>query len=187
MNTWLDTETKALLQRLPPEKLAPPDTGIFTLVLLAFQRKSLERLVAAVERVREAARGEAIKVLALPLPTPIKRGLSHEDALLGQFDLIACDAVSVFLADEVVSDAPASYLTKLYADVRESLEFELVSVRIESVPSDTKGRNFLDRFIGVATPQLPRELTAMKKKARIMEHWAAKIGGRVEVGEKYNM
>ncbi len=184
MNTWLDTETKALLQRAPPEKLAPPDIGIFTLVLLAFQRESLERLVAAVERVQNAARGEAIKVLALPLPTPIKRGLSYEDALLGQFDLIACDAVSVFLADEIVSDAPKSYLTELYSDVRKSLEFELVSVRIESVPFDAKGRDFLDRFIGVTAPQLPLELTAMKKKARIMEHWATKIGGRVVVGEK---
>ena len=33
---WLDTETKALLQRSPPEKLAPPDTATFSLVLLAF-------------------------------------------------------------------------------------------------------------------------------------------------------
>ncbi len=34
MSTWLDTETKALLQQVPPEKLAPPDTGKFTLVIL---------------------------------------------------------------------------------------------------------------------------------------------------------
>lgn len=34
MSTWLDTETKALLQHVPPEKYAPPDTDTFTLVLL---------------------------------------------------------------------------------------------------------------------------------------------------------
>lgn len=184
MNTWLDTETKALLQRSPPEKFAPPDTAIFALVLLAFQRESLERLVAVVERVQKAARDEARKVLTLPLPTPIKRGLSHEDALLGQFELIACDAVSVFLANEIVSYAPKSYLTQLYADVRRSLEFELVSLRIESIPADAKGRDFMDRFIGAAAPRLPLELKAMRKKARIMEHWATKIGGQVVVGEK---
>ncbi len=34
MSTWLDTETKALLQHVPPEKYAPPATGTFALVLL---------------------------------------------------------------------------------------------------------------------------------------------------------
>ncbi len=184
MNTWLDTETRALLQRTPPDKLAPPDTATFALVLLAVQRERLERLVKAVERVRGATRDEALNVLALPLPTPIKRQLSYEDALLGQFELIACDAVSVFVADEVVSDAPESYLAELYAAVRHSPEFEPVSLRIESLPVNAKGREFLDRFVGTAAPQFPLELTAMKKKARIMEHWAAKIGGRVVVGEK---
>ena len=184
MSTWLDTETKAILQRSPPEKLAPPDTGPFALVLLATQRESRERLVAAVERVRETTRDEALKILAQPLPVVVKWGLSHEDALLGQFEFIACDAISVFLANEVVCNAPKGYLDELYATVRRSQEFELVSIRIESMPVDPKGRDFVDRFIGVAAPQFPLELTAMKKKARIMEHWATKIGGRVVVGKE---
>ena len=40
--------------------------------------------MAAVERVRETTRDEALKILAQPLPAVVKRGLSHEDALLGQ-------------------------------------------------------------------------------------------------------
>jgi hypothetical protein len=182
MNGWLDTETKALLQRSPPEKLAPSDTATFTVVLLAVPRESPERLVRAVTCMLDATRDEALQVLALPLPTPIKSGLSYQDALLGQFELIACDAISVFLADEVVGNAPASYLAELYDDVRHSPEFELVSVRIESVPVNAKGRDFWDRFIGAAVPQLPMKLTVMKKKARIMAHWLEKIGGRIVVG-----
>jgi hypothetical protein len=184
MNAWLDTETKAILQRSPPEKLAPPDTATFALVLLTVQRASRDRLVAAVERVREVTRDEAAKVLTQPLPAVVKRGLSYEDAVLGQFEFIACDAISIFLADEVVTDAPEGYLGELYADVSHSAEFELVSVRIESMPADAKGREFLNRFVGVLTAQFPLELTGMRKKARIMEHWAAKIGGRVVVGKE---
>jgi hypothetical protein len=37
MCKWLDTETKAMLQQAPPQKYAPPDTGMFTLVLLKRQ------------------------------------------------------------------------------------------------------------------------------------------------------
>jgi len=68
MGAWLDTETKMLLQRSPPEKLAPSNTSTFALILLAAQRVNRERLISAVERVREASRDEAVKILDHSLP-----------------------------------------------------------------------------------------------------------------------
>ena len=44
MNSWLDPETEALLQKLPPDKQAPPDIDGFTLVLLSVDRADLKRL-----------------------------------------------------------------------------------------------------------------------------------------------
>lgn len=106
--TWLDTETKAMLQPSPPEKQAPPDTATFGLVLLALQNEGGPGLAETVERIRQCPREEAARILAQPLPVVLKRGLSLEDALIGQFELIACDAVSVFLADDVLEEASRS-------------------------------------------------------------------------------
>jgi hypothetical protein len=184
MKTWLDTETKAILQPSPPAKLAPPDTATFTLVLLGVPQGKPDRVVSALERILGGAREKALQLLARPVPASVKGRLSYPDALLGQFELIACDAVSVFLMDEVVSTAPADYLAGLYAELCESPEFKSVSVRIESMPADERGRDFLDRFTGAASPELPLELRVMGKKARIMTHWGAKIGGKVAVVEK---
>ena len=72
----------------------------------------------------------------------------------------------------------------LYADLCESPEFRSVSLRIESIPADERGRDFLVRFTGAASPELPLELRVMTKKARIMEHWGTKIGGKVTIVER---
>ncbi len=97
MGTWLDTETKAILQRSPPEKLAPPNTATFALVLLAAQGEVRKRLAAAVERVQVETRDQARRVLKQPLPVLIKRGLSYEDALLGQFEFVALACAAVLM------------------------------------------------------------------------------------------
>ena len=123
---WLDTETKALLQRLPPEKLAPPDTATFTLVLLAVAGLNRHALLSAVQRAARVSPEEAEHMLSRRLPISVKKGLSYPDAQIAQFELICCDAVSLFLADEVVAEASADYLTGLYAKLRKSDEFELV-------------------------------------------------------------
>ena len=70
------------MRKLVP--LALSNTATFALVLLTVQRESRERLVAAVERVRETTRDETLRLLSQPLPTLVKVGLSYEDALLGQ-------------------------------------------------------------------------------------------------------
>ena len=179
MIKWLDTETRAILDPAPPERIAPPDTAAFTLVLLSVPAGTPDRLVGALQRILGGDCQTAYQLLARPLPAAVRAHLSYADALLGQFELIACDAISVFLIDQVVENAPADYLTGLYADLRESPEFRTVSVRIESMPDDEQGRDYLGRFTGAASPELPLELRIMAKKARIMEHWASKIGGKV--------
>jgi hypothetical protein len=115
-------------------------------------------------------------------PATLQSGLSYEDALLGQFELIACDAISVFLADDVVAAAPAGYLKNLYSQLLRSSEFEAIPVRIEKIPPGPEGFEFLDRFLGPIGPRSPIEVQVMRKKARIMEHWANKIGGHLVVG-----
>jgi hypothetical protein len=178
METWLDTETRALLQRSPPNKLAPPDTARFTLVLLAITGSGRERLLETVRRVLECSPQDALLVLAQPLPVPLKSGLAHEDALLGQFELACCDAISVFLADEVAAHGASDYLTDLYGRLLQSPEFEIVSMRLESIPENPQGEDFLRQFVGRTVRHFPIELKVLRKKARIMEHLAAKIGGR---------
>jgi hypothetical protein len=181
MSTWLDTQTKALLQQVPPEKLAPADTGMFTLVLLAIETKNRYRVAQAIAEILKGSRDAVQRVLAQPLPRVVKSTLSHADALLGQFEFICCDCVSVFLADGIVEQAPRAYLVDLYAQLRQSREFEVIPARIESLPNSPEGDAFLYRFLGQTLRQFPTKLQIMRKKARIMEHWAEKIGGRVVV------
>jgi hypothetical protein len=181
MITWLDTETKALLQRSPPKKLAPSDIDTFGLVLLAIQGQERERLTEAIGRVVGSSPEDTRAIIARPMPITLKQGLSYEDALLGQFELICCDAVSVFLADEVIEEATQNYLADLYGRLLQSQEFQSISIRIEHIPSNDKGEEFLHRFVGRAEISLPLELEVMCKKARIMKHWAPKIGGRLTI------
>jgi hypothetical protein len=182
MTAWLDTETRALLHRSPPDKLAPPDTATFALVLLSSSGSDVARLYTAVWRVRRVSEEGVWAVLLRPRPTTLQTGLSLEDSLLGQFELISCDAVSVFLADDVLAGAPAGYLEDLYARLLRSSEFETVPIRIEEIPPTAQGLEFLERFLGQDGPRPPSVLRVMRKKARIMEHWANKIGGRLVVG-----
>jgi hypothetical protein len=74
---WLDTETRALLQRSPPEKLAPPDTTAFALVLLADRGHDHHALVGAVQRAAQASAEEAERILSCPLPVSVKNNLSY--------------------------------------------------------------------------------------------------------------
>ena len=181
MTAWLDTETRAMLQAAPPKKLAPPDTATFTLVLLAVPERGQTRLLKAVEHATECSPEGALRVLGRKPPLPLKSGLSHEGALLGQFELVCCDAVSVFLADDVPTYAPRGYLPDLYKQLLQSPEFETVSVLVESIPADPTGEKFLEQFLGRTACVCPVTLQTLRKKARIMEHWAAKIGGRATI------
>ena len=99
--TWLDTETKALLQHVPPEKLAPPDTGMFTLVILRRKGKAnIARVAQVLVRIPRVSPFRAV-ILRLVCAQPIVSGLSLGEARLWQFELICCDAIAVFLPDGV--------------------------------------------------------------------------------------
>ena len=183
MSSWLDTQTKALLDASPPEKLAPPDTAGFSVVLLAVRTSDVARLAEAVRRVLAGSDVSVGIILAQPFPIVLRKGLSHPDALLAQFELVACDCVSVFLADDVAGHAPPEYLAELYGRLLKSPEFEEVVVRIETLPHDARAGDFLEKFLGHGNCPLPADLPMMRKKARIMQHWAAKIGGQLWIVE----
>jgi len=186
---WLDTETKAMLQQAPPEKLAPPTTGLFTLVLLHKGKDT--NLVRALARIPGISPGKAINLSERHCPLPVVSGLSLGDVMLGQFELVCCDSISVFLRTEVVSSAEQWYLAQLYQQFRRSPEFERVTVTIASVPQTALGEQFVDQFLGGADI-VPRLVSAglhsyresmMRKKARIMAHWAQKIRAEVVVAD----
>ena len=160
---WLDTETKALLQRSPPEKLAPPDTATFSLVLLAFAGVDHGTLLRAARFVAEASDG-ATRLLSSRLPVCVNKGLSYSDAQIGQFELICCDAVSVIISDEVIAGTSADYLADLYAKLRKIDEFELVAVRIDFVPDSPKGQEFCNRFLNGWKPASSAAMKLMRKK-----------------------
>jgi hypothetical protein len=187
MSNWLDTETKAMLQQVPPGKLAPPETGIFTLVLL---RKGNDRnwVIRALTRLPGMRQERAMSLASQSCPLPVARSLSLADAILGQFELICCDSISIFLKDEVALPGDREYLNQLFEQVGSSPEFESVNVTLRSLPDSVASRNFLDQFLGptdatsaLLAGRLHRD-RMMRKKARILEHWAEKIGAEVAVG-----
>jgi hypothetical protein len=185
MSDWLDTETKAILQGVPPEKLAPPGIAGFTLVLLS-KSSNHKRLRQGLAKTGCLDSDASTAILAGTCPQIVATGLTLENALLGQFELACCDSASVFLRDEVVAEDDRDYLAQTYADLLTSQEFQPVRIEIRSVPDDERGRRFLDQFVGTDEASLqpiglPLCHTAMKKKARFVCHWGGKIGADVRM------
>lgn len=181
--TWLDPQTRELLEPSPPRGRAPARASEFGLVLIA-PGQDRRRLLRAVRRIHRCSAEEASRILKGRVPRTIHADLSHEEALLGQFELVCCDAVSVFLPSHVLAGALPAYLRDLYARLARSPEFETVPVRMENVPSTEAGLRFLDQFLGWGADEANRRapvahLSAMRKKARIMAHWARRVGARV--------
>jgi hypothetical protein len=180
MNRWLDTETKAFLQQLPPLKLAPANTETFSIVVLREESEPIsDRCVRAFERILRTTRIEAESQTTKTPPFVVRRALALTDAILAQFELVCCDIVSVFLADPVASDAEPAYLADLYHLLTQSDEFARVTVLVNWIPPDEAGDEFVDQFIGTRAAQMPYRMMTTRKKARIMDHWAKKIGGDV--------
>jgi hypothetical protein len=180
VTSWLDTETKAALQKLPPGKLAPAKTDSFAVVVLSRgSPKDRVRHIRAFDRVLRTALQDAERQLTRTPPFVVKRELTMSDAMLAQFELICSDIVSIFLSDDLVANAEADYLASLYRGFANADEFQTVSIRVESIPDNDEGHAFAQQFIGPNVPELPVELIAMRKKARIMTHWANKIGAIV--------
>ena len=189
MCDWLDTRTREILQGVPPTKLAPADAAGFSLVLLdkgshpARTSRAVARIAAGIDR-------PSLPWPKPPFPVVITNGLTIEEALFGQFELISCDSISVFLRDEIVSTGLDAYLLDLYYDLRHSHEFEVVTVHIRLVPHNEEGDRFLDQFLGIYRTNLtarwkavPATKKVTRKKARIMAHWGAKMGVAVVVDD----
>ncbi|MCU0963227.1 MAG: hypothetical protein MUF48_24300 [Pirellulaceae bacterium] len=184
MSEWLDTETRELLQIVPPEKGAPPDTLGFTLVLLR-RTDDLDRLRYAAAEVSWLAAAFEVAV-ANRCPVPLTTGLLLEEAMLAQFELVCCDCAAVFIRDEVVAENDRRYLSELYHELSCSEEFQLVGLDLHAVPRDGRGRRYLAQFMGVDEHLwnqlcLPLQLTVMRKKARIMCHWGSQIRADVRL------
>lgn len=174
---WLDTETKAQLWKNPPDKLAPPDVDGYSLVLLE-RGTDRDRVENAILTLADDA-----TVVAKECPCVVRRNLSLTDALVGQFELICSDSISVFLRDDVVRLGNPSYLRELFDNLRAGEEFAPVTAQLTSIPADEHGRRFLLQFFGQFLG-LDTTHTVTRKKARIMAHWAAKLGATIEFNDR---
>ncbi|MFA5193495.1 MAG: hypothetical protein WC740_22530 [Verrucomicrobiia bacterium] len=182
---WLDTQTKEILQKAHEPKLAPSKTAEFALVLIQ-RGMDPQRLLRAICRINECSEPAAIELIHQPLPLAINSDLRQEDALWGQFELICCDAIGVFVRSEVLEQSDDNYIHSLFQTVLHSPEFRPVKMRIVAVPPTEAGNRFIDQFLGIATSGLedlvfPFGIEISFKKARIMKHWAGRIGAQVQV------
>jgi hypothetical protein len=176
---WLDTQTKELLQGRD-DKLAPPKTAEFALVLLR-KGPDRQRLIEAIVAINTCSESSAAILADRATPVTINPGLKEEEALWGQFALICCDAISIFIRSEVVEQNGSSYLWPLFKKVLDSSEFRPSTIRISEVAETESGDKFLEQFFGssVLKSAFPMTLTSPFKKARIMEHWAARVGAQM--------
>src|SRR5688572_12179390 len=164
---WLDTRTKALLQKVSEEKLAPSKTAEFALVLLR-KGPDLQRLVDAIVEINKCSEADAAVLASRSTPITINPGLTEGEALWGQFELICCDAVSIYVRSEIIEQNNDSYLLPLFKKVSRSLEFRPATVSITEVPATESGDKFLQQFAGGQAPKraFPMKLTVPFKKAR---------------------
>jgi hypothetical protein len=184
---WLDTQTKEILQKVVEPRLAPPKTAEFTLVLV---RKGIDhaRLVRAVCRINECDEPEAVKLVAQRTPVRVNSDLSEGDALWGQFELICCDAVSIFIRNEVLDQMDLAEFQSLVQKTSQSTEFQPTTVTISEIPRTEPGLSFVDQFLGSFDPAkisvLPATVIVPFKKARIMQHWATRVGAKLQFQTK---
>ncbi len=178
---WLDPETLEMLQREPPDKIAPATLPDYSVVMLE-AGEDRERMVRAVRRINDCSDSEARALLSGRLPRVVNPDLSYHIATLAQFELVCCDAMSVIIPGEVIVGAEPAYLKGLFVKLRQSDEFQEVTLRLESLPEGEDGLRFLDQFlgeVGAKARQFPADLRMFRKKARIMAHWGDKIGAEV--------
>ena len=177
---WLDTQTKELLQKVGDERPAPPKTAEFALVLIR-KGSDYNRLRQAVTQINKCSEPDAVRLVRDQPPVVINSDLTEEEALWAQFELICCDSISVFLRSEVLELNDRTYLDGLFRKILGSDEFKPCSVRIMNVPKSEAGDKFVAQFLG-PSQSFPVEFTVPFKKARIMEHWAKRVGAEVTLG-----
>jgi hypothetical protein len=120
---WLDTETKAILQREHESPLSLPKVAEFALVL-GSKGVDRERLIRAVSRINDCSRSEALALVRQPSPLTINSDLSEEEATFGQFELVCFEAVSAVVRSEVAEQGDREYLRDLLQRISRSPEFK---------------------------------------------------------------
>ena len=180
---WLDTETKAILQKANEPKLAPSRAAEFALVMVQ-KGPDRQRLVRAISRINECSESKAAELAERPAPVTINSDLSEEDALFGQFELISCDSIGVFIRSEVLGQSGKGYIQALFGKILQSAEFKPVKVKVVEVPETESGQKFVDQFLGMTILRqklvFPLSVEVPFKKARIMMHWATRVGAQVQ-------
>ena len=185
MTTWLEDGNSGSAATRPAGKArAGHHRRVFPgpYILPAVRRG---RLVKAVQRGCGISVEDARRLISRPmlLPLELRRGLTYADAMIGHYELLACDATALILPDGVVLDPPPGYLADLCAFFRKIPEFQLVSIQVEFLPSTEEAREFIDHFLGGVEPETFARRKVLRKKAQWMIRLAAKIGGRVVIYE----
>lgn len=169
---WLDTETRERLQGDLP-KFTEVAEAAFSVILL--------RAGADTRRI-ETVVMELAHLTAPPLPSMplvVCRGLTLDDAMIAQAAFACCDSVAVFVRDDVTEQMSYEAFLELQSEVEQSEEFQPVRVRLEYLPRNEQTRRFFWIFLGMAVGlDLPTEVVAYRKKARLMQHWARHLGGQ---------
>jgi hypothetical protein len=179
---WLDTQTKEILQKEHESRLSPPKVAEFALVLVR-KGQDHDRMVQAVSEINHSSETDATGLVNRPTPITINPDLTEEEALWGQFELICCDAISVFVRSEVLEQNDRTYLESLFKRVLHSTEFKPTTVSVAQVPRNEAGEKFVVQFLGrrFTAEAFPVVLEVPFKKARIMKHWATRVGAEIQV------
>ena len=184
-NSWLVPSTKSARDNSPPQKATPATIVSFAVVILSLGAVANHVWqVGAIQKALGVSRADAALQLNRTPPFVIARELALSNAMTAQFELSCADIVSIFLSDQIVTNGEPGYLAALYRDMMYADEFRVVTVRVCLIPDGNAGRAFSDQFIEPTERKLPSEFTAMHKKARIMLHWAKRIGAVVQVVSK---
>ncbi len=160
----------------PPDKLIATETDSYSLLLL-HKGNDDPRVEETLAAIRQYASPELKEY-----PFIVGQHMTIEDALAGQFALACCDCITAFVRDEVICSSTTKVYRQLYNEVMRSSEFKTVTVEIEYVPLTDQGRRFCWQFFGLATGMPTTSVVGMfRKKARLITHWASKIGAVVTV------
>ena len=169
---WLDTETRERLQADLPKFTEVAEAAVSVILLRAgADSRRIEKVVMELARLTTPPQPS--------MPLVVCQGLTLDDAMIAQAAFACCDSVAVFVRDELTEQMSYEAFLELQSEVEQSAEYQPVRVRLESMPRNEQTRRFFWIFLGLAVGlDLPTEVVAYRKKARLMQHWASHLGGQ---------
>ena len=136
MSSWLIPETKAILSRTPPGVFTPAASDAFTLIALTHFDPFETRVIRAITRILQTSEDDARMMLQERPPFKVRDRLTYAEAINGQFELVCCNAISIFIPDEIFQNASQTYLEALYRTTLQSAEFQTTRVQIGKRPNN---------------------------------------------------